>query len=69
MSGKRNEARSPQQAFEAEWEQEISRRIAEVDSGQAKMIAWSDARRRILEILDKGGRKRSSLTKNSSTDS
>ena len=36
---------------EAEWKQEISRRIQELDSGQVKPIAWEEARRQISAIL------------------
>jgi putative addiction module component (TIGR02574 family) len=33
---------------EAEWEDEISRRVQDLDSGKAKTIPWSKARRLIL---------------------
>jgi len=33
---------------EAAWGQEIRRRLAEIDSGQAQLIPWSEARRSIL---------------------
>jgi len=36
---------------EEEWNQEIARRIAELDSGEVKPIAWGDARRQISAIL------------------
>jgi putative addiction module component (TIGR02574 family) len=36
---------------EEEWNQEIARRIAELDSGEVKPIAWADARRQISAIL------------------
>jgi hypothetical protein len=31
-----------------EWEREIQRRIAEVESGAVKTILWSDARERLI---------------------
>ena len=33
---------------EAAWEEEIARRVRELDSGKAKTIPWSKARRMIL---------------------
>jgi len=33
---------------EAAWEQEIARRIQQIDSGAVKLVPWSEARRRIL---------------------
>ena len=33
---------------EAEWAEEIARRIADLDSGKAKTIPWSKARRLIV---------------------
>ena len=36
---------------EEEWDQEIARRIAQVDSGKVKPIPWADARRQISAIL------------------
>jgi hypothetical protein len=37
---------------EAEWSEEIARRIEELDSGKAKPIAWAEARRQISAILN-----------------
>ena len=36
---------------EEEWKREIAQRIAELDSGKVKPIAWADARRQISAIL------------------
>lgn len=33
---------------EAEWSDEIARRLDDVDSGRVETIPWSEARRRIL---------------------
>jgi len=33
------------------WEQEIARRIKELDSGKAKTISWDEVRRRIAAKL------------------
>jgi putative addiction module component (TIGR02574 family) len=33
---------------EREWDEEISRRIREIDEGRAELIPWSEARRRII---------------------
>jgi putative addiction module component (TIGR02574 family) len=37
---------------EAEWSNEIARRIAELDSGKVKPIPWEEARRQISAILN-----------------
>jgi putative addiction module component (TIGR02574 family) len=37
---------------EEAWSQEIARRIAELDSGKVKPIAWAEARRQIASILN-----------------
>jgi len=37
---------------EEEWNQEIARRIAELDSGKVKPIPWAEARRQISAILN-----------------
>jgi putative addiction module component (TIGR02574 family) len=34
--------------IEAEWADEISQRVGDLDSGKAKTIPWSKVRRRIL---------------------
>jgi putative addiction module component (TIGR02574 family) len=39
------------QSAEEEWNKEIARRIAELDSGKVKPIPWAEARRRISTIL------------------
>lgn len=36
---------------EAEWDQEIARRVEELDSGKVKAIPWAEARRRIAATL------------------
>lgn len=35
---------------EAQWEQEIARRLENLDSSRTHLIAWSDARRKILGL-------------------
>jgi len=37
---------------EEEWNKEIARRIAELDSGQVKPIPWAEARRQVSAILN-----------------
>ncbi len=37
---------------EEEWNQEIARRIQELDSGRAKTISWAEARRQIAAMLN-----------------
>ena len=37
---------------EEEWNKEIARRIAELDSGKVKPIPWAEARRQISAILN-----------------
>jgi putative addiction module component (TIGR02574 family) len=37
---------------EEEWNQEIARRIQELDSGKVKPVPWRDARRQISAILN-----------------
>lgn len=39
---------------ESAWEQEIARRIAELDSGRAKTVSWEEVRRRISSKLAHG---------------
>lgn len=34
---------------EAQWEEEIARRLTDLDSSATHLIAWSEARRRILD--------------------
>lgn len=36
---------------EEEWNQEIARRIQELDSGKVKPIPWAEARRQVSAIL------------------
>jgi putative addiction module component (TIGR02574 family) len=36
---------------EKAWEQEISRRIADIDSGKAKMIPWEEVREKLSSRL------------------
>lgn len=33
---------------EAEWDREIARRLNDLDSAPARVVSWSDARRKIL---------------------
>ena len=35
---------------ETEWDREIARRVKELDSSHSSLIAWSDARRKILGL-------------------
>ena len=35
---------------EAHWEQEIARRLKDLDSSHPRLISWSDARRKILGL-------------------
>jgi len=37
---------------EEEWNREIARRIAELDSGNVKPVPWAEARRQISAILN-----------------
>ena len=37
---------------EQAWEEEIARRIQELDSGKVKPIPWADARRKIAAVLN-----------------
>jgi putative addiction module component (TIGR02574 family) len=37
---------------EEEWNQEIARRIRELDSGKVKPIPWAEARRQVSAILN-----------------
>jgi len=39
------------ESAEEEWNKEIARRIAELDSGKVKPIAWAEARRQISALL------------------
>ena len=41
-------------AVEAAWNEEIARRIAELDSGKARTIPWEDVRKRISSKLTHG---------------
>jgi putative addiction module component (TIGR02574 family) len=48
------ESLDPEVDAEAEsaWSEEIARRLHEIDSGQVKLVPWSQARRRILGESD-----------------
>lgn len=35
---------------ETDWEQEIARRLKELDSNHPHLVSWSDARRKILGL-------------------
>ncbi len=37
---------------EAAWQEEIARRIQELDSGRVKPVAWAKARRQVSTILN-----------------
>jgi len=37
---------------EEEWNQEIARRIGELDSGKVKPVPWAEARRQVAAILN-----------------
>jgi putative addiction module component (TIGR02574 family) len=37
---------------EEEWNQEIARRIGELDSGKVKSVPWAEARRQVAAILN-----------------
>jgi putative addiction module component (TIGR02574 family) len=39
-------------AAEEEWNEEIARRIQELDSGKVKPIPWAEARRQVSAILN-----------------
>jgi putative addiction module component (TIGR02574 family) len=42
------------EAVEAAWNEEIARRIADLDSGKAKTIPWQEVRHRISSKLTHG---------------
>jgi putative addiction module component (TIGR02574 family) len=42
------------EGVQAAWEIEIAKRIAELDSGEAKTISWTEVRRRNLAKLSDG---------------
>lgn len=37
----------PDEAVEEAWGVEIARRLAEIDSGQVKLLSWAEARNRL----------------------
>ncbi len=37
---------------EAQWEEEIGRRVRDLDEGRVGTVPWSEARRRILAAID-----------------
>ncbi len=39
------------ESAEEEWNKEIARRIAELDSGKVKAVPWEEARRQISALL------------------
>lgn len=43
-----------EEGAEAAWNQEIARRIADLDSGKAKTVPWEDVRSRISAKLTHG---------------
>lgn len=40
--------------FDEEWLEEIERRIAEVDQGEAKTSSWEEVKRRVRGQLERG---------------
>jgi putative addiction module component (TIGR02574 family) len=42
------------QGAETAWNEEISRRVAELDSGKASTVPWDEVRRRISSRLTRG---------------
>ncbi len=42
----------PDPGVEAAWDEEIKRRIEEIDSGKVKPIPWEEARRQIDALLN-----------------
>jgi putative addiction module component (TIGR02574 family) len=40
---------SPDEDAEALWSVEVARRIAEIDSGRAQLVPWSEVRERLFE--------------------
>ena len=42
------------EGVENAWDQEIARRIADLDSGKAKTVPWEEIRARISSILTHG---------------
>jgi putative addiction module component (TIGR02574 family) len=43
---------SVEASAEEEWNQEIARRIGELDSGAVKPVPWAEARRQVAAILN-----------------
>jgi putative addiction module component (TIGR02574 family) len=43
------------QGAERAWDEEIARRIAELDSGKAKTVSWEEVRQRISARIAHGG--------------
>lgn len=41
-----------EEGVEAAWLEEIERRMAALDSGDAKLVPWEDVRNRLLKRLD-----------------
>jgi len=41
-------------SVEEAWNDEVARRIEELDSGKAKTVPWAEVRRRVLLKLDDG---------------
>jgi putative addiction module component (TIGR02574 family) len=39
-----------------DWDAEIARRVAELDTGRAKTIPWEDVNREAQEIIDRARR-------------
>jgi putative addiction module component (TIGR02574 family) len=47
---------SPGEGVEAAWNEEISRRIEEIDSGKVQMIPYEEVRRRLAVLLSDAGK-------------
>jgi putative addiction module component (TIGR02574 family) len=43
---------SSQQEYDRDWEEEIRRRLRELDEGRAETIPWEEVRERLLARLD-----------------
>ena len=43
------ESLNSQAAYETEWSEEISRRVAEMESGEVQGIPWEEVRRKLMQ--------------------
>ena len=46
-----DDAREDRSAVEAAWNDEVARRVAELDSGKAKTVPWEEVRQRVAAKL------------------